>query len=151
MFMKNYKFSVSSIIPSSPQTVYNIIADYNIGHPKILPNPPFISLFVEKGGIGAGSVLKVQMKVMGKLQTLKAVVTEPDPGRVLVETYDTGYITTFIVDPRDDGKNSYVTFTTEIPDDSKISKKIELVFLKLILIPVYKKELQMLAKEAKTI
>jgi len=152
--MTEYKFSVSSLIPASPKIVYGIIADYKNGHPKILPKPPFVSLVVEEGGLGAGSVLKVQMKVAGKLQTFKTVVTEPEPGRILVETNDTGYITTFTVEPREDAKSSYVTFTTEIPGDSKFSKKIEFFFTKFYLPLVYKKELQMLAevvvKQSKT-
>lgn len=146
--MREYKFSVSSLIPAPPAIVYGIIADYKNGHPSILPNPPFVSLKVEQGGIGAGSVLEVQMKVAGKLQTFKTIVTEPEPGRVLVETNDTGYITAFVVDPRDDGKKSYVTFTTEISNNSKLSKKIEFFFSKLILPAVYKKELQLLAEAA---
>lgn len=146
--MREYKFSVSSLIPAPPEIVYGIIADYKNGHPNILPNPPFVLLKVEKGGLGAGSVLEVQMKIAGKLQTFKTVVTEPEPGRVLVETNDTGYITTFVVDSRDDGKKSYVTFTTEISNDAKLSKKIEFFFSKLILRAVYKKELQLLAKAA---
>lgn len=146
--MINYKFSVSALIQSAPKIVYGIIADYRNGHPKILPKPPFVSLVVEKGGVGQGSVLKVQMKVAGKLQTFKTVVTEPEPGRVLVETNDTGYITTFRVEPYDNGKSSYVTFTTEISDKSKLSKKIEFFFSKRILPAVYKKELQMLAEVA---
>lgn len=146
--MINYRFSVSAFIQSAPKNVYDIIADYKNGHPKILPKPPFVSLVVEKGGFGAGSVLKVQMKVAGKLQTFKTIVTEPEPGRVLLETNDTGYITIFTVEPRDNDKNSYVTFTTEIPSNSKLSKKIEFFFSKMILPAVYKKELQMLAEVA---
>ncbi len=142
--MSGYKFSVSSLISAPPEIVYGIIADYKNGHPKILPNPPFVSLVVLKGGYGAGSVLQVQMKVAGKLQTFKTTVTEPEPGRVLVETNDTGYMTTFTVKPRDDGKNSFVTFTTEIPGDSKLLKRIEFFFSKMILPAVYKKELEML-------
>ncbi|HMN50203.1 MAG TPA: SRPBCC family protein [Ignavibacteriaceae bacterium] len=146
--MSKYKFSVSALIPAPPKIVYNIIVDYKNSHPKILPKPPFVSLVVEEGGLGAGSVLKVQMKVAGKLQTFKTVVTEPEPGRILVETNDTGYITNFIVEPRDDGNSSYVTFTTEIPVNSKLSKKIEFFFSKMILPPVYKKELENLSREA---
>lgn len=146
--MSKYEFSVSSLISAPPKVVYNIIADYKNGHPKILPKPPFVSLVVEEGGFGAGSVLRVQMKVAGKLQTFKTVVTEPEPGRVLVESNDTGYITTFIVEPRNDGKKSYVTFITEIRNDSKLSKKIEFFFSKMILPAVYKKELENLSKEA---
>lgn len=146
--MGKYKFSVSSLIPAPPGIVYEIIADYKNGHPKILPNPPFVSLTVEEGGIGAGSVLEVKMKVAGKLQTFKTVVTEPEPGRVLVETNDTGYITTFNVEPYDDGNKSNVSFTTEIANDSSLLKKIEFFFSKMILPAVYKKELQLLAEVA---
>lgn len=149
--MPQLKFSVSSLIPAPPEVVYGIIADYKNGHPKILPNPPFVSLVVEEGGFGAGSVLKVQMKVAGKLQTFRTVVTEPEPGHVLVETNDTGYVTNFIVDPREDGKSSFVTFTTEIPGDSRLSKKIEFFFSKMILPQVYKKELENLSKMVSSI
>lgn len=60
---------------------------------------------------------------MGRLQTFNTIVSEPEPGRVLVETNDTGYITTFTVDPKNDGKYSYVTFTTEIQENSNLLKK----------------------------
>lgn len=146
--MSNYKFSVSSLIPSPPKVVYDIIADYRSGHPGILPKPPFVSLQIEKGGVGAGSALLVQMKVAGKVQSFKTVVTEPEPGRVLVENNDNGYITTFTVDPKEEGKNCYVTFTTEIPASSKVSKKIEFFFTRVYLLFVYKKELELLADVA---
>ena len=146
--MAKQKFSVSKLISSPPQVVYSIIADYHNAHPKILPKPPFVSLVVEKGGVGAGTVALVQMKVMGKIQTFHTVVSEPDPGRVLVETNDTGYITTFTFDPHNDGKNSFVTFTTEIPDDSSLIKKLEFRLSRILLVPVYERELENLAVEA---
>lgn len=146
--MSNYKFSVSKLINASPKIVYSIIADYRDAHPKILPKPPFVSLVVEHGGLGAGTVARVQMKVMGRTQTFRTEVSEPDPGRVLVETNDTGYITTFMVEPHNDGKNSFVTFTTEISNKSGLLKKIEFRLSKLLLIPVYQKELENLERLA---
>jgi len=148
--LSSNKFSVSKSINSPPQFVYSILADYNHSHPKILPKPPFVSLVVEHGGIGAGTIARVQMKVMGKLQTFRTIVTEPEPGRVLVETNDTGYVTTFTVEPIDDGKNSFVTFTTGIPDGSDLLKKLEFRLSRLLLIPVYKKELENLSRLAST-
>jgi ribosome-associated toxin RatA of RatAB toxin-antitoxin module len=146
--MSNYKFSVSNLINASPKIVYSIIADYKDSHPKILPKPPFISLVVERGGLGAGTVARVQMKVMGKIQTFRTEVSEPEPGKVLVEKNDTGYITTFTVDSRNNGKNSFVTFTTEISTKSGLLKKIEFRLSKLLLIPVYQKELENLERLA---
>jgi len=146
--LSSNKFSVSAKINSSSKVVYAIIADYRDAHPKILPKPPFVSLIVEQGGIGAGTIVRVQMKVLGKIQTFRTVVTEPEPGRVLVETNDTGYITTFTVEPIDDRKNSLVTFTTGIPDSSGLLKKLEFRLTKLLLTPVYKQELENLARFA---
>lgn len=146
--MTNHKFSVSKLINSSPKILYSIIADYREAHPKILPRPPFVSLDVEKGGVGAGTVARVQMKVMGRIQTFRTEVSEPEPGQVLVETNDTGYITTFTVEPRNDGKNAFVTFTTEISNEFGLLKKIEFRLTKLLLIPVYRKELENLERLA---
>lgn len=146
--MSNYRFSVSKLIDSPPRIVYSIIADYRESHPKILPKPPFVSLVVEQGGVGAGTVVRVQMKVVGKVQAFRTVVSEPEPGRTLIETNDTGYVTTFTVDPRSDGKKSFVTFTTEISAFSGLIKKVEFMLSKIFLIPVYKKELTNLAEEA---
>ena len=146
--MSNQKFSVSKLINSPAKIVYSIIADYNNGHPRILPKPPFVSLEVEKGGIGSGTEMIVKMEMFGKVQTFRAVVTEPEPGRVLVETTDTGYITTFTIDPRDDNKNSYVTFTTELAINSGIMKRFEFWITSKLLKPVYKKELEILSEVA---
>jgi len=146
--MATKKFSVSALIESAPKIVYSVIADYNIGHPTILPRPPFVSLKVEKGGIGAGTEMIVKMKMFGREQSFRAVVTELEPGRVLVETTDTGYITTFIVEPRDNGKNSYVTFTTELAENLGLGKRIEFWLTARLLTPVYKKELKKLAAVA---
>lgn len=142
------KFSVSKKINSPPDVVYSIIADYNNAHPKILPKPPFISLKVEKGGIGAGTEMLVQMEMFGKVQSFRSVVTEPMPGKTLVETTDTGYITTFSVEPEDNGKNCLVTFTTELAHYSGLKKKFEFWLTSKLLQPVYKRELDILDSEA---
>jgi hypothetical protein len=144
--MTTQKFSVSKLIDSPPQIIYSIIADYNIGHPGILPKPPFVSLEVKKGGVGAGTEMIVKMKMFGKVQSYNAVVTEPEPGKTLVETTDTGYITTFSVESKNNGKSSLVTFTTELVLNSVLPRKIEFWVTSKLLQPVYKKELDNLAE-----
>ena len=146
--MASNKFSISKKINSSSDVVYSIIADYNNAHPKILPKPPFISLKVERGGIGAGTEMLVQIKMFGKVQTYRAVVTEPAPGKTLVETTDTGYITTFSVQSENNGNSCLVTFTTELIHYSGLKKKFEFWVTSKLLQPVYKKELEILASEA---
>ena len=55
---------------------------------------------VEKGGKGAGTVIRVLMNVLGVDRTYYMEVSEPEPGRVLAETdQDAGVTTTFTVKP----------------------------------------------------
>jgi hypothetical protein len=90
--MAQHRVSASKLIQAPSTQVYALIADYHDGHPHILPKPPFVSLVVEEGGIGEGTVIAFQMQLMGRLWPFQATVTEPDPGRVLVETNDTGAV-----------------------------------------------------------
>lgn len=142
-------FSASALIHSPPQNLYAVIADYHQGHPQILPKPPFVSLTVERGGTGSGTVVRVQMRVLGRIQTFRSVVTEPEPGRVLVETNDNGYVTTFTVEPRANGKHAFVTIATQITTGraGRVGA-LERWFVTRLLRPVYAKELKQLATVA---
>ena len=142
-------FSASALIPAPALEVYRIIADYETGHPEILPRPPFTTLEVLEGGVGAGTSIKVGMKFMGQAQSFTAVITEPTPGRVLVETNDNGYETTFTVEPRDEGMQAFVTIATELKNGrSGILGKIEQWLIKRMLLPVYERELALLTAVA---
>ena len=112
--MAQHHISASRIVQAPAQQVYDLLADYHEGHPRILPRPPFISLTVEQGGKGEGTVLNVEMKVLGRVQTYHATVTEPEPGRVLVEHYADDSVTSFTVEPHDDGRKTSVTIATDL-------------------------------------
>ena len=146
--MTTHQFSASALIEVPSQHVYVAIADYDHDHPQILPKPPFVSPAVEQGGVGAGTVIRVQMRVLGRLQGFRAVVTEPEPGRVLVETNDNGYATTFTVDPRADGRHAFVTIATEMTGPGGMLRALERRFVARLLRPVYVKELAQLATVA---
>ena len=79
--------------------VYDILADYREGHPSVLP-PAFTAFEVLEGGIGAGTRIRFDLKLAGRTSTTTAVVTEPEPGRVLTETEsERGLATSFTVEP----------------------------------------------------
>ncbi len=144
------QFSASALIHAPPQDLYAIIADYRQGHPQILPQPPVVSLDVEQGGTGSGTVIRVHMRELGRLQMFRSVITEPEPGRVLVETNDNGYVTTFTVEPRAEGQQAYVTIATEMTGRAGILGALERWFVSRLLRPVYVKELEQLAAVAAT-
>lgn len=101
-------------VAAPPRAVHAVFADYRVAHPAILPKRAFLSLVVEKGGTGAGTIFRLEMKAFGAKRTMRAEVTEPEPGRRLVETdLDTGLRTTFGFEPLDGGARTRVTLRTE--------------------------------------
>jgi hypothetical protein len=105
---------------------------------------------VEEGGIGDGTVIRVEMKILGREQGFRAVITEPEPGRVLTETNEDGYETTFTVEPQEDGIHTRVTITT-VPPPAKgngFRGRLEGWLVRRFLTPVYRRELELLASLA---
>src|SRR5512134_1415348 len=75
--MSPYHIVVSSVLDVPATKVYDILADYQTGHPAILPRPAFTSIAVEQGGRGAGTVVVARMQAMGGERSFRLVVTEP--------------------------------------------------------------------------
>ena len=91
--------------------VYRIIADFNEHHAKFLP-PAFRDLRVERGGVGAGTVITFDIVNGASVRHFRSHVTEPEPGRVLVEEDPgNGTRTTFSVTP--DGTGALVRIDSE--------------------------------------
>lgn len=140
--------SVSSSIPAPPAKVYAILADYREQHPRVLPKPEFESLVVERGGVGAGTVVRVTMRVMGARSEVRLVVTEPEPGRVLREAEEAGaFVTTFTVDP--EGAGSRVTLATEWARKPGLRGLVERVVNPRVARSLYRRELELLAERAR--
>jgi hypothetical protein len=141
--------SASAVIPARRERVYSLIANYKDGHQRILPKQ-FSNLTVEAGGIGAGTVIRFEMTLFGWKHTFRAAVTEPDPGRVLVETNldSNRAVTTFTVGPGSAPADSTVTISTELPVRSGFAGRIARTLSTLLLRPIYVKELENLARVA---
>jgi hypothetical protein len=102
------------LIRSPAPAVYSLIADYRAGHPRILPRAWFGPLEVERGGTGAGTIIRYEIRLLGTTRRVRAEITEPRPGAELVETdLATGARTTFTVAPRGEGREAEVTIRTE--------------------------------------
>ncbi len=123
--MSDMHVSVSRVIDAPADVIYGILSDYRVGHPSILPKPYFKELVVEEGGLGEGTVARVDMDVMGNKQTMRLRVTEPEPGRVLrEEDAVAGVVTLFTVEPLADGR-SRVTFDTDMRSSGGIRGWLE--------------------------
>ena len=97
-------------VGAPPERVYAVLADYRNHHRRILP-PAFRRLSVEAGGVGAGTLIAVELALGGRIHAFRARVEEPEPGRVLKETdVESGAATTFTVRP--DGAGARVRIET---------------------------------------
>lgn len=136
----------SIVINAVPERVYTVLSDYHTGHPAILPKQ-FTGLEVEEGGQGAGTVLWVHMNVMGSKRSFHMKVSEPEPGRVLVESdLDSDLVTTFRIDPIDGAAKCRVTIASDFTPSPGFSGLIERYLSPPLTRRIYRQELQNLAQ-----
>jgi hypothetical protein len=140
--------SASARIAAPARRVYELIADYRDGHTRIVPPRYFKRLDVEEGGVGAGTIIRVTMHILGADRTYRARVTEPEPGRVLTETdLENGLATSFTVTPNGDA--SEVTISTAIPHLPGFVAAVQRWLVKRMLPQIYREELQLIDAEAR--
>jgi len=146
-----YTVTRTERIDAPPDRIYRIIRDYHHGHPSILPKQ-FSNMRVEAGGVGAGTKVHFDVTVLGQKQHFVAVVSEPEPGRVLVEKNlePTGSVTTFVVDPDDGGRAAHVTIQTELSSRAGLSGRLERYITAKVLQSMYLEELKKLADRARS-
>lgn len=136
-----------AVLAARPQDVYATIADYHHGHPAIIPQGTFSDLRVEQGGFGAGTIIRFKMRIFGAEQSYYQRVSEPEPGRRLVEQ-DIDSVqhvaTTFTVLPRQDGQQSHVEIATTMDTSAGLRGWIERLMIPLAIPRIYRQELALL-------
>ena len=121
--------------------IYHCIADYGAHHrPDGFLPPAFTNFEIRRGGVGAGTELRWDVDTGGRRRTIEATISEPRPGRVLVET-GSGVETTFSVEPDESGAR--VRFDTVL-DDAGLQGVLSRLFAGRLLRPIYEDELRRL-------
>lgn len=145
--MSQIKAKEAAILDAKPEDVYATIADYRNGHPHIVPPDTFSDMCVEQGGYGEGTVIRFKMKSLGVVQEFHHRVTEPEPGRVLVEQdIDSAQhvVTIFTVTPVENGEKSHVEIMTTMNASPGVRGVIERFVVSVLNPRVYRKELKLL-------
>lgn len=144
MANSTYLVSAKARINAPADRVYSIIADYRNGHPHILPKQ-FGPLIVDAGGYGAGTVIRFSIVALGRKTNFRAVVSEPQPGRVLVERNDppNDSVSTFTVESCGPSECD-VTIATEMPRRPGIFGAIEKFTATRVMNGMYRDELKLL-------
>jgi uncharacterized protein YndB with AHSA1/START domain len=134
-------------IGAPAEQVYRYIADYREHHHRFLP-PAFSDFKVEQGGVGAGTVVTFRGSSGGISRAFRGEVAEPEPGRVLTESYsDTGMVTTFTVTPA--GDRCRVRIETRWPPSAGLMGLIERLAAPTMMRRLYADELERLDRYAR--
>ena len=140
--MAEIRIEENGFVAAPPGLTYRFIADYREHHPKFLPKE-FSDFQVEQGGYGAGTVISFQGKFGNRVRKFRMEVSEPEPGRVLIEKDTLSSMETrFVVTPEADG--SRVSFDTRWTGSSGIGGFFERLFAPRMLRRVYRDELERL-------
>ena len=145
--MVRFTVKSSCVINAPAKDVYSVLADYNNGHPKIMPKNFCEGLRVVKGtGIGENTRIEVRFNIYGQRETLIMDISEPEPGRILQEIDTKAVnITRFIVDPIDQ-ESSRVTIQTKVMKQTGIppGPYLDMIIKEIVLKRVFKAELETL-------
>ena len=145
--MGRIQAGASAVIDGRPEEIYDILSDYKTKHPKILPKEHFKDLVVEAGGEGAGTVIRFKTIAAGRERPYRMEISEPEPGRVLVESdKSSNTVTTFTVTPVSEGRQSQVQIITEFDASPGIAGFFERMLSPRLLKGIYEKELRQLAQ-----
>jgi hypothetical protein len=140
------RVSAERVVDAPAAVVYHLIADYQEHHrPEGFLPPAFSNLVVERGGVGAGTAIRFTMGLAGRMQTTTATITEPEPGRVLLET-GPGVQTWFTVEPAGD-QRARVRFDTVL-EAGGLQGLLTRLFAPCLLRSIYADELGRLERSA---
>jgi hypothetical protein len=145
--MTQIRVSAERVLAAPADIVYHCIADYVRHHnPSGFLPPAFSEFAVEQGGVGAGTAIRFTVAAGGQRQQHRAVVSEPQPGQVLVESEQQNALTTtFVVQPH--GQHARVRFETAY-SKSGIQGWIEGLVAPRLLRSLYADELAQLERHA---
>lgn len=145
--MRQLLVKSTRVIDAPAADIYALLADYRNGHPRILPQNFFHDLTVVEGGVGAGTVFTFDAVAGGRTQHMRYTVSEPEPGRVLMESdTESDLYTTFTCEPIGDGRQTQYTVVTMMSPKPGIFGQIEFRFTGAFLKRVYTQEIDILVK-----
>ena len=142
--------SAHGSVAAPPDLVYRFLSDMRTHHPHFLP-PAFSDFQVVAGGIGEGTVVTFQFAAGGRRRDFRQTLTEPEPGRRMVETdANSSSVTTFLVDPIDADKSSKVTISTQRNGARGIGGFFERIFAPRVIRGIYMDQIRRLDEYARS-
>lgn len=135
-------------VDASPELVLEILRDYRVHHPRILP-PAFSDFRVLAGGHGDGTVTEFTFRIGGRTTHNRSRITEPEPGVLREQLDERSMVTWFRVTP--DGDGARVAIETSWEPAGGPAGLLERAFAPGALVKVYREELRLLQAYAREV
>jgi len=140
-----HRVAATGAVPAPPTRVYQLLADYRGEHPRIIPPRWLDGLEVERGGVGAGTLIRFRLRLLGLTRQMRAEVSEPEPGRVLAETdLSSDGVTSFTVDPGPGGGTT-LTIAIDFSTRGGVAGAVERWVVSRLLHPILEAEVAQVA------
>ncbi|MEU8966977.1 SRPBCC family protein [Streptomyces sp. NPDC048491] len=109
--MAQVEATTERIVAADPETVFDILADYKDGRPKLLPEH-FSEYEVREGGDGEGTLVHWKLQATSKrVRDCLLEVTEPTDGQLVERDRNSSMVTTWTVTPAGEGRSKVVVST----------------------------------------
>lgn len=142
--MPEIRSEASKVLAFPADEIYAVISDYKVGHPAILPKKYFKEYELLEGGQGAGSLIRVQMEVMGTREEFTLLASEPEKNRHLMEVDKSrGTRTSFLLEPQE--KGTKVSIISISPSSKGIKGFFERLIVPSVSKKIFREELDILA------
>jgi uncharacterized protein YndB with AHSA1/START domain len=144
--VREIQIRVERLLDAPAPVVYRCLADYQNHHYRFLPSA-FSEYRVEHGGMGSGTVISYLVTAGGRARRSRDVISEPEPGRILVETdAAAGKVTTFTLEPR--GERTLLRIETRFRSSGGPAGVFQPWLAPRLLRPIYEDELERLNRYA---
>ncbi|MFD7537029.1 SRPBCC family protein [Streptomyces sp. NPDC059819] len=109
--MAQVEATTERIVAADPETVFDMLADYKDGRPKLLPEH-FSEYEVREGGDGEGTLVHWKLQATSKrVRDCLLEVTEPTDGQLVERDRNSSMVTTWTVTPAGEGRSKVVVST----------------------------------------
>ncbi|MGW1868859.1 SRPBCC family protein [Streptomyces mauvecolor] len=109
--MAQVEATTERIVAADPETVFDTLADYKDGRPKLLPEH-FSDYQVREGGDGEGTLVHWKLQATSKrVRDCLLEVTEPTDGQLVEKDRNSSMVTTWTVTPAGEGRSKVVVST----------------------------------------
>ncbi len=143
--MSKIRIEAERVVDATPTTIMGFLSDYKVNRPTILPSA-YEGYTVEKGGRGAGTVVRYVLNAGRRQRPYRLVVATPSKENLVEQDSSSSLVNTWTVSPGPGSNQSHVSLATEWEGSGGVGGFFERTFAPRVLRRLYADILERLAR-----